>query len=685
MKKIMILIISIWMISSISLGYVKIYDLKSEKIPISSGVTYQNIKRFTTMGWLNINVLEADLTDEYVKIDMLTPKDGIYNLTTVQDQATDNNAVAAVNGEFFSWISGETGKGYPIGFGMKNGEIISTPFYKNSVQDTMATFSLNELKLPFYQYVKSEKIEVVNEDGKEVRIGEVNKISEDYLVPIIYNSYWNTTSLGNVKFNDMVEFVIQNDKVKDIREAEPPIEIPEDGYVICVRGSAADELKRSFNKGDDIELIVETKADMSAMMTAISGGAILVKDGSVVNGFTHDVSGYNPRTAVGTSQDNKTLYMITVDGRGVSKGVTQNEMAYLMNELGSSNAISFDGGGSTTMVGRLPGEDTITVLNTPSENRKVVDCIGVISDAPKSSLSNLIVEPSKDMLFVNHTISFKVKGYDKYINPIPIDESDITWKLSGVKGTVNNGIFKPTTSGTAKITATYKKISETIEVKVLGEVATIDLGNRVVEIEKGKTYKPNIKVKDINGYTADFDISNMKFTTSNNYCSVSGDGTITAKDIGQTLITAIVGNTKAFVGVVVTGSEKEVIDQFEKLNTEFLGYPSDLVSGNIARTSSIEHEGKYSLKLVYDFSKTTKTRGAYAKYKEPIQIDKTATKINLWAYTKKSNEDVMVKMQIEDATGETRLEVEFAIYLGPFVSSGFNKVGSGTNSIVLKV
>ena len=29
-----------------SFGYVKIYDLTSEETPISSGVTYKNIKRF---------------------------------------------------------------------------------------------------------------------------------------------------------------------------------------------------------------------------------------------------------------------------------------------------------------------------------------------------------------------------------------------------------------------------------------------------------------------------------------------------------------------------------------------------------------------------------------------------------------------------------------------------------------
>ena len=45
--------------------------------------------------------------------------------------------------------------------------------------------------------------------------------------------------------------------------------------------------------------------------------------------------------------------MVTVDGRSAkSVGVTLEELAALMKELGAAHAMNFDGGGSTTMVVR---------------------------------------------------------------------------------------------------------------------------------------------------------------------------------------------------------------------------------------------------------------------------------------------------------------------------------------------
>ena len=105
MKKIILgVFMSSLLLFNTSFGYTKIYDMKSEEIPVSSGVTYRNLKRLTTTGWLNINILKVDLTNKYVNVDMLTSSNGIYNLQTVKDQATSQNAVAAINADFLVGI-----------------------------------------------------------------------------------------------------------------------------------------------------------------------------------------------------------------------------------------------------------------------------------------------------------------------------------------------------------------------------------------------------------------------------------------------------------------------------------------------------------------------------------------------------------------------------------------------------
>lgn len=88
-----------------------------------------------------------------------------------------------------------------------------------------------------------------------------------------------------------------------------------------------------------------------------------------------------PRTAVGVSENGRTVYLVTVDGRrATSHGGTLTEMAQLMVELGAFRAINLDGGGSTTMFVAAEGG----VVNRPSRGweREVINHIGVIAPAP---------------------------------------------------------------------------------------------------------------------------------------------------------------------------------------------------------------------------------------------------------------------------------------------------------------
>ena len=63
----------------------------------------------------------------------------------------------------------------------------------------------------------------------------------------------------------------------------------------------------------------------------------------------------HPRTAVGIDRDKGRILLLVVDGRSSrSRGYTLLEEARLMRRLGAEDAINFDGGGSSTMVGPGP-------------------------------------------------------------------------------------------------------------------------------------------------------------------------------------------------------------------------------------------------------------------------------------------------------------------------------------------
>ena len=95
----------------------------------------------------------------------------------------------------------------------------------------------------------------------------------------------------------------------------------------------------------------------------------------------------NARTAVGLTQDNRTLVLFTVDvrpttGADRSNGMRVGEVADVLLQYGVYNALNMDGGGSTTMAMQDPVDHVRRVINTPSDNppRSEATSFAVYSD-----------------------------------------------------------------------------------------------------------------------------------------------------------------------------------------------------------------------------------------------------------------------------------------------------------------
>jgi hypothetical protein len=107
----------------------------------------------------------------------------------------------------------------------------------------------------------------------------------------------------------------------------------------------------------------------------------------------------SPRTAVGYDRERKKLIMLVVDGRrpDYSAGETIVQLGAEMIRLGCWDAISLDGGGSSTMVMR-DAKGEMQVMNRPSDGhdlpldlsveRNVANAFGVIVDGATTRPSN---------------------------------------------------------------------------------------------------------------------------------------------------------------------------------------------------------------------------------------------------------------------------------------------------------
>jgi hypothetical protein len=89
------------------------------------------------------------------------------------------------------------------------------------------------------------------------------------------------------------------------------------------------------------------------------------------------------RSAAGISGGGKTLYLLAIDGKRIgSPGATEAETALILKQLGATEGINLDGGGSSTLALRFPGGET-RVVNTPvhriipGRERAVAACLGI--------------------------------------------------------------------------------------------------------------------------------------------------------------------------------------------------------------------------------------------------------------------------------------------------------------------
>ena len=113
---------------------------------------------------------------------------------------------------------------------------------------------------------------------------------------------------------------------------------------------------------------------------------MLMTEGELV---TQEEEGLEPRTAVGVSEDGKTVWFLVVDGRNwsYSNGMRYQELGLCFQSIGAHDAINLDGGGSTTFLVRTTPEftdDRFKVCNWPCDNggqeRAVGDGLLIISN-----------------------------------------------------------------------------------------------------------------------------------------------------------------------------------------------------------------------------------------------------------------------------------------------------------------
>ena len=291
-----------------------------------------------------VNVVEVLLSDSRVEVSVGIAKDRIGEVEDLSSIAGRLGAKAAVNGTFFDAYN--DGPPYnPVGTVISEGRFLHKGGTgtvlgigpDKSVEMSAARFKIiggvdGSWKWPYNWYAH-----------------HINRASTAENSAILYTPEW----AGTVGGNGCSSVVVSSGTVQKISSSS--VKVPEDGFVLCLRGSEKSLLSR-FEVGSSPEWKVadpsgnELRGIWKDVRHAIGVGPKLVEAGRVsfststamAEGFTEAkiLSQSNARSAVGLTRDGK-LLLVTTDS------VKMPELAAVMLSLGAVEAMNLDGGASS--------------------------------------------------------------------------------------------------------------------------------------------------------------------------------------------------------------------------------------------------------------------------------------------------------------------------------------------------
>lgn len=172
------------------------------------------------------------------------------------------------------------------------------------------------------------------------------------------------------------------------------------GCVVLSIGPGLARTVPALPAGTELSFATDIEPSLKGVTTALSGGPVLVQNGKRQRIRTSDEDDdsfratsmleRHPRSAIGWNEE--AFFLVAVDGRQRnSVGMTLNELAAFLVELGCREAMNLDGGGSSTLWfdGRI--------RNRPCDGhaRPVANALVVVRADPRSP-RKAAVEPARE-------------------------------------------------------------------------------------------------------------------------------------------------------------------------------------------------------------------------------------------------------------------------------------------------
>lgn len=385
--------------------------------------------------------------------------------------------------------------------------------------------------------------------------------------------------------------------------------------------------------GDSMKAYVRDRTESinwSQVKTAIGIYNVLTKNGEITDQKYSTNKDLHPRTSVAVTSKGQ-MHLMLNDGRrsGYAAGLTYMDLIDYYKKQGYVNVFNFDGGGSSTIYATMPGDETATLFNKPSDGRERSNAnalLFVVKKPSETGAAKRLHLYQKDGVYRSDTTvvpgtqtSFVVKATGNAYLPVAVTKSDVTYSVQGDIGTIDKeGVF--TASGSAKsgtVTVTHKNgATGQMKINLAGKIDNLQGNLREIALAPASVQQLSFTT-NLNGTRLPISNQALTFELSNEKLgSITSDGVFTAgTEAGSGTLKVRIMDYTLEVPVVI-GKSATLLNGFEtsleQSNWHWQFYNDKGARGGSAEASinndaAYVKSGKGSLKIAYDFTQKPAT------------------------------------------------------------------------------
>lgn len=635
------------------------WDLHKSSVPISQGTALG-----TNIFWSDTY---SDLRTEYFVsytpntnvVPTVAYGDKVLSKATLSGMAKSlesqgKRVVSGLNGDWYVMATGAT-----TGLVVTNGGVRATSYYKDSW-----AIGFNADGTAFIG--QPGLTTTVSFGGQSYPLtGSINKIRQTYKngvggLTLLTSDFSATTQ--NTKPGVDVVLTPVNDgtgtsplqpaigqtvryTVDQVLESTGAIAIPEGKAVLTLNGEDDANLLaalRALQPGSEVTLsITAADARWNNVTEALGGVSKIVTNGQVASGLDPSRTACS---AVGIKADG-TVVFYAMDGKqsGHSVGATITQVAQRLVELGCVDAISMDGGGSTTIGVTYPDQNGMQVVNKPSDGAQRSNSTAIFLTTtlqPTGQLAGYYVTPSDKMLLAGAQVQLSAAGLDSsyYLT----QGNPVGWSVTSGGGAVSEtGLYTAgTESGFSQVTASDGLYTGTAYLTTVRTPDSISLSNEstgaaVTSLNLDPGQQVDLKASAVYRKLA-LTAQDTCFTwsVSGGVGTVDQNGLFTAGEkSGTGTLTVSAGGKTTTIQVSVAGHVK-TLENCEGALSAFISTPS--LTATPETGLDYVHNGKQSVKLTYQAGAT-----GVASLSTNLSIPAGESWLGMWVYGDGSGNTLM--------------------------------------------